>query len=164
MKATAHNYLWWLGLDQEIEELVKGSTQCQSVRNAPEVAPLHFWPWPTKQWKQVHIDFAGPIRGHSYFILVETHSKWPEVIDMKCNTTSAATIIELRKIFARCGLLEQLVFGNKTQFMSAEFAQFLKGKGAKHIKSSLYHPSTNGISECFVQNFKRGMLTNEILQ
>ena len=42
---------WWPGLDQEIEELVKGYTQCQSVRNAPEVAPLHPWLWPTKRWK-----------------------------------------------------------------------------------------------------------------
>ena len=61
MKATAHSYLWWPGLDQEIEELVKGCTQCQSVRNTPEVAPLHPWLWPTKPWKRVHIDFAGPL-------------------------------------------------------------------------------------------------------
>ena len=65
MKATARSYLWWPGLDQEIEELVKGCTQYQWVRNAPVVAPLHPWLWPTKPWKCIHIDFAGPLRGHS---------------------------------------------------------------------------------------------------
>ena len=163
MKATARSYLWWPGLDQEIEELVKGCTQCQSVRNAPEVAPLHPWLWPTKPWKRIHIDFAGPLRGHSYLILVDAHSKWPEVIDMKSNTTSAATITELRKIFARYGLPEQLVSDNGLQFVSAEFTQFLKSNGVKHIKSAPYHPSTNGIAERFVQSFKRAMLTNESL-
>ena len=163
MKATARSYLWWPGLDQEIEELVKGCTQCQSVRNAPEIAPLHPWLWPTKPWKRVHIDFAGPLRGHSYLILVDAHSKWPEVIDMKSNTTSAATITELRKIFARYGLPEQLVSDNGPQFVSAEFTQFLKSNGVKHIKSAPYHPSTNGIAERFVQSFKRAMLTNESL-
>ena len=39
MKATARSYLWWPGLDQEIEELVKGCTQCQLVRNPPVVVP-----------------------------------------------------------------------------------------------------------------------------
>ena len=108
MKGTARSYLWWPRLDQEIEELVKGC----SVRNAPEVAPLHPWLWLTKPWKRVYIDFAGPLRGHSYLILVDAHSKWPGVINMNSNTTSAATIRELRKIFARFGLPEQLVSDN----------------------------------------------------
>ena len=117
MKATAHSYLWWPGLDQEIEKLVKG---CQSVRNAPVVLPLHPWLWPTKLWKRIQIDLAGPLRGHSYLILVDAHSKWPEAINMKTNTTSAATIKELREIFARFGLPEQLVSNNGPQFMSAD--------------------------------------------
>ena len=82
---------------------------------------------------------------------------------MKGNTTSAATITELRKIFARYGLPEQLVSDNGPQFVSAEFTQFLKSNGVKHIKSAPYHPSTNGIAERFVQSFKRAMLTNESL-
>ena len=135
----------------------------QSVRNTPEVAPLHPWLWPSKPWSRVHIDFAGPLRGHSYLILVDAHSKWPEVIDMNSATTSATTIRELRKIFARFGLPEQLVSDNGPQFVSAEFTQFLKSNGVKHIKSAPYHPSTNGIGEHFVQSFKRAMLTNESL-
>ena len=150
-------------MDQEIKELVKGCTQCQSVRNAPVVAPLHPWLWPTKPWKRVHIDFAGPLRGHSYLILVDAHSKWPEVIDMKSNTTSAATIKELRQTFARFGLPEQLVSNNGPQFVSAEFTQFLKSNGVIHIKLAPYHPSTNGIAKRFVQSLKRAMLTNESL-
>jgi len=82
---------------------------------------------------------------------------------MNTNTTSAATIRELRKIFARFGLPEQLVSDNGPQLVSAEFTQFLKNNGVKHIKSAPYHPSTNGIAERFVQSFKRAMLMNESL-
>ena len=91
MKSLAHSYFWWPSLDEEIEELVKGCIQCQSVRNAPENAPLHPWLWPSKPWKRIHIDFAGPLRGHYYLILVDAPSKWPEVIHMT-STTSSATI------------------------------------------------------------------------
>ena len=82
---------------------------------------------------------------------------------MKHNTISVATVTELRNIFARYGLPEQLVSDSRPQFMSAKFVQFLKGNGVKHIKSAPYHPSTNNIVEGFVQRFKRAMLTNVIL-
>ena len=162
MKSLAHSYFWWPSLDQEIEELVKDYVQCQSVRNTPEVAPLHLWLWPSKPWKRIHLDFAGSLRGNYYLILVDAHSKWPKVIHMT-STTSSSTIRELRKIFTTFGLPEQLVSDNGPQFASAEFSQFLKSNGIKHIKSAPYHPLTNGIAECFVQGFKRAMLTNEAL-
>ena len=69
----------------------------------------------------------------------------------------------MRKIFTTFGLPEQLVSDNGPQFVSAEFSQFLKSIGIKHIKFAPYHPSTNGIAKCFVQSFKRAMLTNETL-
>ena len=75
--------------------------------------------------------------------------------------TSTATIRELRKIFTTFGIPEQLVSDNGPQFTSAEFSQFLKSNGVKHIKAAPYHPSTNSIAERFVQSFKRVMLTNE---
>ena len=78
---------------------------------------------------------------------------------MKTNTTSAATINELRQIFARFGLPEQIVSDNGPQFVSAEFTQFLKSNGVKHKISTI----SNGIAERFVQSFKRSMLTNESL-
>ena len=35
IKALARSYVWWPGLDREVEQLVKSCLQCQSVRNAP---------------------------------------------------------------------------------------------------------------------------------
>ena len=48
MKSIARSYLWWPGLDKEIEKLVATCTACQAVRQAPAAAPLHPWIWPTK--------------------------------------------------------------------------------------------------------------------
>ena len=44
-----------------------------------------------------------------FFIVVDAHSKWPEVIETSATTTSY-TIIELHKLFAAYGLLKQFVF------------------------------------------------------
>ena len=41
MKALARTYVWWLGLDQDIEKLVKACSSCVQVKAVSRVAPLH---------------------------------------------------------------------------------------------------------------------------
>ena len=43
MKTLARSYLWWPGMDQEIERCVKECVACQSSRKDPPVIPLHPW-------------------------------------------------------------------------------------------------------------------------
>ncbi len=95
-----------------------------------------------------------------FLIVVDTHSRWPEVIEMK-STTSTATIQELRRLFAAYGLPSQVVSDNGPQFASAEFKSFMKSNGIKHIRCVPNHPSSNGAAERFVQSFKRAMKASE---
>lgn len=160
MKALSRSYFWWPGLDQDIESRVKSCMECQSHQSTPPVAPLHPWSWPSHPWDRIHIDFAGPFMGKMYLIIVDAHSKWPEVIEM-CNTTAISTIRELRKLFAAHGIPRQLVSDNGPQFIAAEFKAFTEGNGIKHIRSAPYHPSSNGLAERFVQTFKQSMKAGE---
>ena len=98
-------------------------------------APIYPRCWPTRPLLGIHVDFAGPLRGKSYLIVVDAHSKWPEVVEMG-STTSAATVSKLRRIFASYGLPEQLVSNNGPQFTSREFAMFLRKNTVKHIRSA----------------------------
>ena len=56
----------------------------------------------------VHMDFAGPFCGKMFMLLVDTHSKWPEILEMT-STTTDNTIATLRCMFSAFGLPEQLV-------------------------------------------------------
>ena len=107
MKMVARSYVWWTKLDKDIEQLVKSCRHCQAVQNVPPVAPLHPWIWPAEPWKRIHIDFVGPFCGRTFLVIVDSYSKWPEIIQMK-STTTAATVIHLRKLFSAYGLPEQL--------------------------------------------------------
>ena len=64
MKALTRCYIWWPGMDQEIENLVKSCSVCQESRPAPAVAPLHLWEWPTEPMEpsapQFCWTFLGP--------------------------------------------------------------------------------------------------------
>ena len=156
MKAVGRSYFWWPGLDKRIEELVKSCKSCQAVKSAPAATPLHPWTWPSKPWQRIHIDFAGPFLGSMFLIVVDAHSKWPEVYPMS-TTTAEKTIEVLRHIFASHGLPMQVVTDNGPQFTAEEFARFLRNNGVKHIRTIPYHPASNGLAERFVQSFKQAL-------
>ena len=127
---------------------------CQEIKNNPPAAPLHPWIWPSQPWKRMHIDFAGPFKGHMSLVAVDAHSKWPEVKIMN-STTSQRAIEVLRELFATYRLPDQVMSDNGPQFVSVEFQTFMKNNGIKHIRCAPYHISSNGLVERFIQMFKK---------
>ena len=153
MKSLARSYVWWPGIDKDIEEVARACSGCQDVQKAPVSAPLHPWEWPATVWERLHVDFAGPYMSFMFLVVVDAHSKWPEIYKMK-TTTASDTVSVLRTLFARTGLPLQLVSDNGPQFVADEFTKFMKENGIQHIRSAPYHPATNGLAERMVQTFK----------
>ena len=143
MKSLARIHVWWPGIDKHIIEGVVNSCEaCKVVRHAPSPTVLYPWTWPDQPWKRIHIDFAGPFQG-SMFLVIDSHSKWLEVIPMTYTTTERNLKV-LSVLFSVHGLPEQIVSDNEPQFVSAEFELCMKKNGIKHIRSAPGHPATNG--------------------
>ena len=70
------------------------------------------------------------------------------------STTVTSMIDVLRQMFS---VPEQIVSDNGAQFTSEEFAMFMTVNRITHSRSALYHPSTNGLAERFVQSLKQGL-------
>ena len=117
---------------------------------------MHPWDWPEHPWQHIHVDYAGPINGKMFLIVVDTHSKWMEV-EIVNSVTSQATIECLRMIFARFGLPEVMVTDNETRFTNSEFQEFPQCNNIRHVHIAPYHPSSNGLAERAVQTFKLGI-------
>ena len=81
----------------DIEQMVKGCLGCQSVQKMPAHAPLHSWEWPTKPGQRVHVDYAGHFQGTIFLIVMDAHTKGPEVISTQ-SKTSYQVCNNLRKI------------------------------------------------------------------
>ena len=155
MKALARCYIWWLKMDSDIENLVKYDQVCQESRLSPPTAPLHPCGWPSKPWSRLHLDFAGPLLGHNYLVLIDAYSKWMDV-QLMTSTTSAKTIEKFLMIFSTHGLPLKIVTDIGTAFTSNEFRHFMEQNVIKHITSAPYHPSPNGLAE---QSSSNGSLT-----
>ena len=155
MKALARSHVWWSGIDKDLESLARSCQDCAAVKQTPAKAPLHPWSWPTKPGERIHIDFAGPFMNKSFLIIVDAYSKWAEVIEMP--QTAERTITVLRRVFSSNGIPERIVSDNGPQFTSSEFVEFVTKNGIKHIRTSPYHPASNGEAERFVRTFKEAM-------
>ena len=63
IKRLARGYVWWPGMDGELEQAMRQCTQCQEKQNLPLKAPMYPWEWPERPWARIHIDYAGPVTG-----------------------------------------------------------------------------------------------------
>ena len=93
MKSVARMYVWWPTINQDIENCAHECKHCQLFKKDPAKVSNHPWEKPSNPWERVHIDFAGPFKGHMWLILVDAFTKWPEVIQM--SSTSSERTIEI---------------------------------------------------------------------
>ena len=133
MKAIGLSNVWWPGVDRDIEKLVFNCETCQ-INQA--------------------IDYTSPFQGKMFLIIVDSFSKWLEIITV--NNTSS-TIKALQQCFTIHGYSQVIISDNGSFFTSEEFTFFVKINGIKHIKSAPYQPATNGCAERAVRTFKTTM-------
>ncbi|XP_046142815.1 uncharacterized protein K02A2.6-like [Osmia bicornis bicornis] len=138
MKMLARSYVW---VDRN---------------NPPKIK--HTWEPATFPFERVHIDIAGPFKGHNFLIIVDAYTKWPEVFIVN-NITADTTIQKCREAFARFGLPMQVVSDNGRTFVSDEFQKYLQNNGITQKLTAPYNPATNGLAERFVQTLKKALRT-----
>jgi transposase InsO family protein len=156
MKLFARSKVFWPAMDNDITVLVKSCNPCVINSKSPVKCSLRPWPIPKGPWSRVHCDFAGPVDGCFFFIIVDAFSNWPEVYKMS-STTSAKTIDRFEEAFSHQGLCDTIVSDNGPQLVSEEFESFCKANGIEHITTAPYHPQSNGQAERFVDTLKRGL-------
>lgn len=153
MKSIARSYIWWPGLDKDIESVGKKCVACLENANNPPRVTLHPWNWSDGPNHRLHADFLGPVEGDMYIVIVDAFSKWIEIRKMK-NITALEMIAVLKEYFCVWGLPLKLVTDNGPTFASQVFAEFVKMNGIHHVKTAPYHPSTNGAAENLVKTSK----------
>ncbi len=146
MKSLARSYVWWPNMNHELEVRVQTCNVCQMSRPADKPVPVHPWEFPKRPWVRLHLDYAGPVGGKYFLVLIDAYSKWLEV-KVVSTATSSATIQHLRDMFSTHGLPEVLISDNGSCFTSQEFKQFTKLNGIRHVCTAPYHPASNGQAE-----------------
>ena len=136
--------------------------ECSGCQLAAEAQPIEIQPWLKTDvpWTRLQIDYAGPLNGYYYLIIVDSFSKWPEIF--KCrHPTSTITVNVLNELFCRFGTPKTLVIDKGTQFIGREFKDFSTSLSIDHITISVYHSRSNGHAERFVDPSRRPLKKNQ---
>ncbi|XP_003370819.1 putative integrase core domain protein [Trichinella spiralis] len=143
-------------MNKDIEMKAQSCEGCATAQKNPAKVAVKPWEVADRPWKRIHVDFAGPINGKMFSIMVDAHSKWPEALHMP-HIATEQTIESLKTVLARFGFPEVLVSDNGTQFTATEFTIFCAENGIRHVTSAPYHAQSNGQVERFIDTVKRAL-------
>ena len=73
MKGLTRFYPWWPKIDSDIESTVSSCHVSQFMLSAPPTAQIHPWTFPSRPGSRLHVDYAGPISGHTYMVVVDAY-------------------------------------------------------------------------------------------
>lgn len=169
-KQRLRELYWWPHMDDLVHQVLLSCSICQSCDKTARAAPAPLQPvdLPGGPFQHVAIDIVGPFERAAYdcrfaITFIDYFSKWPEVA-FTSNATTATVLKFLSNVFAREGNPLEITSDNGPQFTSSAFADFLKERGIKHIRTSVYHPQSNGCVERFNRVLKDCIQAAEVAQ
>ena len=157
MKSLARSYIWWPGIDADIERIAKSCSSCSQSKPANAHAPVMSWPYAQRPWQCIHMNFCGPLYNLYWLVIVESFSKWPEIFCFTKVPDTGTMLTKLKFLFASMGLPEECVSDNGPQFTLEEFKHFLQMNGIAQKLPVPYCPATNELAERTVRTFKQSM-------
>ncbi|XP_068121096.1 uncharacterized protein [Hyperolius riggenbachi] len=150
---------FWPGVFAEIKRYCGSCPECQLTSPAPHFrGPLVPLPIIEVPFHRIAMDLVGPLvksaKGHQYILVVLDYAtRYPEAIPLR--NTSAKTIArELFHMFARTGIPKEILTDQGTPFMSRVMKDLCKLLGIQQLRTSVYHPQTDGLVERFNKTLK----------
>ncbi|KAL0200310.1 hypothetical protein M9458_003497, partial [Cirrhinus mrigala] len=150
----------WPGLEAEVKGFCEACPTCQRTSpRKPPPSPLIPLPIIEVPFERIGMDLVGPLpksaRGHEHIlVIVDYATRYPEAVPLR-KATAKNIARELFLLFSRVGIPSEILTDQGTPFMSrlmADLAQLLK---VKQLRTSVYHPQTDGLVERFNQTLKQ---------
>uniref|UniRef100_A0A8C1JRU1 Integrase catalytic domain-containing protein n=1 Tax=Cyprinus carpio TaxID=7962 RepID=A0A8C1JRU1_CYPCA len=105
------------------------------------------------------MDLVGPLpkstRGHEHILVILDYAtRYPEAIPLR-KATAKAIAQELFLLSSRVGIPSQILTDQGTPFMSRAMADLCKLLQIKQLRTTVYHPQTDGLVERFNQTINQ---------
>ncbi len=152
---------WFPAMKSLVKQLVNTCLSCQRVSNTNHAKhePIHFLPV-VPAFHRWSLDFIGilpeTVQGNRWILAAIDHTtKWPIARAIKDATSAAVAQFIYEEILVRFGCPAEILTDRGANFLSDMLEEYLSHQRIKHLKTSAYHPRTNGMVERFNGTFGR---------
>ncbi len=150
---------FWPGIHENVRRWCAACRECQLV-NPPATAKAPLCPLPLMEvpFERIGMDLIGPlersVRGHCFaLVLVDYATRYSEAVPLR--SISAKSVSEaLFRLISRVGIPKEILTDQGTAFMSRTLKELYELLGIKSIRTSVYHPQTDGLVERFNRTLK----------
>ncbi len=150
---------FWPGIHENVHRWCVACWECQLV-NPPATAKAALRPLPLMEvpFEKIGMDLIRPLersaRGYRFaLVLVDYATRYPEAVPLR--SISAKSVAEaLFRIISRVGIPKEILTDQGTAFMSRTLNELYELLGIKSIRTSIFHPQTDGLVERFNRTLK----------
>ncbi|GBP78798.1 Transposon Tf2-9 polyprotein [Eumeta japonica] len=123
-------------------------------------AKPYYLPEKFQRFGHIHVDIVGPLpttADYKYLLtIIDRCTGWPEAFPMKISADTVAKV-ELEGWIARYGCPLKLTSNQGKQFESNLFHKLIKLLGIDKIRTTPYHPQSNGMVERWHRSLKTAL-------
>ena len=150
---------YWPSMHKDVASSCQCCETCQRFRKRkPSRVPLIPLPVVAEPFSRVAMDVVGPLprsrSGNKYvLVLCDYATRYPEAVPLR-NVEAETVAEELVKVFARVGIPQEMLTDQGSNFQSQLLQELYHLLHVDAIRTSPYHPQTDGLVERFNQTLK----------
>ncbi|KAF2349906.1 Zinc finger H2C2-type histone UAS binding [Trinorchestia longiramus] len=165
---------FWPNIDKDVPSVVKHCTNCQRAKiNRHTKSPVSPIAPKLDRFHSVHIDIVGPLTPASLptlayslpfrYILtcIDRATRWCEAVPLGDTSASSVAIAFTSGWISRFGVPLEVVTDRGAQFESELFSNLSSLLGFHHVRTTSYHPQSNGLVERLHRTLKTAIMARQ---
>ena len=153
----------WPSITKDIVAWTRSCISCQRSKVSRHTkSALQTFSLPAARFDHVHIDLVGPLppsNGYHYLLTcIDKYTRWPEAIPVPDMTAETVARAFVEQWVSRFGVPSYITTDQGRQFQSNLFTSLMSLLGTKQIRTTPYHPISNGLVERFHRSLKQALM------